>query len=536
MSKKRGAKEKKAPAQSAPSEVVEEQARPAAPTTTLRRSEYLYANLAALLSGGCLMVMELVASRVLAPSFGNTVFLWTSVIGLILAALSAGYYLGGVAADRAPRIATLAWALALSGLFVGVVPLLSPPILSAFGGPEAGAMTGPLIATGFLFLVPGVLIGACSPIAVKLVALGGADVGHASGRVSALGALGSIAGTFSAGFFLIPLAGNQALLVGIAIVLALLGVAGFALGKIPFGKPALVLLVTVGLCAWAATTEAEPEPGTLFDQQTFYHRVNVRDVEWGDDRVRILSLDTTGEGAMFLDDPDGLPFEYTHYIDVADLFVNEPRRGAFIGGGSFAMPKRFVAKHDGARAVVFELDPVVIDAGNRYFHLDDYPAVTARAGDARQNLRRTDERFDLIFGDAYNGVRAIPSHLATLEYYELVREHLTVGGVYMANIISPLAGDGAAFFRSTARTLLEVFPELYVFAEGDRTESHNLILVCPSSPLELTADEIRELGRRARLEHLTYAAVDLAPLMDAIERAPLLTDDHNPVEVLVADQ
>lgn len=521
----KGAKKPSAEPEEPRSEAGAERAEPA-----LRRADYVFANVAAFLAGGCLMVMEIVASRVLAPSFGNTVFLWTSVIGLILGALTAGYYLGGVAADRWPRLSTLAWSLALSGLFVGLVPILATPITEAIA-PGSGPVSGPILATACLFLAPGIVIGAASPIAVKLVALGGAEVGHASGRVSALGALGSILGTFAAGFFLIPIAGNQAILVSIALVLALLGIVGFALGKVSPAKPVIMLLVTLGACAISATTQAEADDGLLFDQQTFYHRVRVRDEPWG---VRLLTLDTTNEGAMDLNG-DRLPFEYTQYIEVVDLFLGSPTRAAFIGGGSFAMPKRFIDRHPGGSAVVYEIDPVVVEVGERFFRTGDYPTLSARTGDARQLLRDTDERFDLIFGDAYNGVRAIPTHLTTLEYYQLVRDRLKVGGVYMSNIISPVRGEHAGFFRSTARTLLEVFPELYVFGVGaDLRESHNLILVCPVMPRGLRPREVRDLGRALGLEQLTDAIVDIEGV--DLDRAPLLTDDHSPIETLVADQ
>jgi spermidine synthase len=502
----------------------------------LRRADYLYANAAALISGACLMVMEIVASRVLAPAFGNTVFLWSSVIGLIMAALSLGYWLGGVLADRRPRLETLAGSLALSGLLVGAVPLLSTTVLETLG-PDAGLIRGPIFATALLFLAPGVLMGTVSPIAVKLVALGGSEVGHASGRVSALGALGSIAGTFGAGFVLIPAWGNRAILVGIAITLALLALVGFALARAALARPIGATLATLLLCLAAGTSEAETSEDVLFDRQTFYHRVRVTDEPWGEQRVRVLTLDTTNEGAMFLEG-DGLPFRYTQFIDTVDLFTGSPRSAAFVGGGSFAMPKRFLERHEGGAAFVYELDPVVVEVGERFFRTRDVPGLEHRVGDARQLLRASNERFDLIFGDAYNGIRAVPAHLATLEYYRIVRDHLTVGGVYMTNIIASLSGSHAGFFHSTARTLREVFPELYVFAvrnPRDRRRPQNMVLVCPVSPRELTPAEIRFLGAEAGLEELTDGVVDLAPFEDAIDAAPILTDDHSPVEVLVME-
>jgi spermidine synthase len=501
------------------------------------RAGFAYASGAAFLSGGCLMVMEIVASRVLAPAFGNTIFVWSSVIGLIMAALSGGYYLGGVLADRRPHLSTLAWSLVFAGLAVGVIPLLSAPLLEVVADAFAGMM-GPLVMSAILFVVPGVLIGTVSPIAVKLVALGGAEVGHASGRVSALGALGSIVGTLSAGFVFVPLAGITTILVGIALVLAVLGAAGFALARAPLPRPGAVVALTLALGALATVTDAGASEGVLLDEQTFYHRVRVTDVEWTGRPARILTLDTTSEGAMFLDG-DGLPFRYTRFVDVADVFLGAPRSAAFVGGGSFAMPKRFVERHEGARAVAFELDPVVVEAGRRFFGVDEVEGLEIVTGDARQNLRRSEARFDLIFGDAYNGVRAVPAHLATLEYYRMLRQHLRVGGVYMANIISPVTGPQSGFFRSTVRTLRQVFPEVYVFALGDGASgSQNLVLVAPVVARQWSTREIRDLGRQAGLEALTETILDLEDVerySAPFSEAALLTDDHSPVENLVSD-
>lgn len=507
----------------------------------LRQAELAFAHAAAFVSGGCLMIVEIVASRVLAPAFGNSVYLWTSVIGLILAALSIGYYAGGVVADRWPHVKALSWALVASAIGVALVPIIAPTVLDALGGPDAGPVSGPVLATTFLFLAPGVLIGACSPMAVKLVAVGGAQVGHASGRVSALGALGSILGTFGAGFYLIQIAGNQAILIGVAIALSVLSSAGFALARAKPAGPGGAVVATALLCLLATQVGASEPPGEgvrlRFEQQTFYHRVRVEDHVDALGTERHLFLDTTPEGAMIVGDPDSVPYGYTQFIDLLPLFAPHARNAAFIGGGSFAMPKHFLSQNAARTADVYELDPVVVDVGRQFFHIDEYPRLNAIVGDARRNLARSEERYDLIFGDAYNGVRAIPGHLATLEYYTIVREHLTLGGVYMSNVISPLAGDHADFFLSTARTLLQVFPELYVFVRGvDRTVGHNTILVAPRSPLGLSPADVRELGRQMQLAGMTGTIVDLAEYEEEIDAAPVLTDDFNPVEVLVATQ
>ena len=492
-----------------------------------------YVALAAFLSGASMMVLELVASRVLAPVFGNTVFLWTCVIGIILAALSAGYWLGGELADRRPGLAALSTAFTAAGLAVALVPMLSRAVL-AWSGKDSGPVGGPLIAALLLFFAPSLLFGVISPIAVKLAANAGSKVGRAAGAVSALSALGSILGTFAAGFILIPMAGSRSILWGVAATSIVLAALGFLLQKRRPAKSALAaVVVIVALSAGEPAVDAN-DHNVVFDKQTFYHRIRVKEQSFGSRTLRLLMLDTTDEGAMFLNDPE-MPFVYTRYIDVADLFVKDPLSALFIGGGAYSMPKHFVDKHEKGFAHVFELDPEVAAVGRRFFEVGRFDRITNRTGDARRLLRQTPDRYDVIFGDAYNGIRWIPFHLATREYFDLVRSHLTDRGVYMTNIISSVDGAGSSFFRATASTLRTIFPEIYVFATGsDPRHPQNLILVCPTQARRLSPDDVERAGNELGMASLTQSIVAPAVYQSGLSDSHVITDDYAPVEMLVS--
>ncbi len=511
-----------------------EPAEPAAPSRVEPDAKVAswYAGAVSFTSGACLMILEITASRVLAPEFGNTVYLWSAIIGMILAALTMGYQLGGHLAERG-RPALLVYLSCGAGASVAIVPLWSSwllPKLAASMSPSGGALVG----TALLFFVPSVLIGALSPVAVKVVNLGGADAGRASGHISALGAMGSILGTFGAGFVLLPAMGTQDVLTGVALALALIGVSGALVAKLSRGAPIAVAVLVIA----PAFVDHEPRllegERLLHEEETFYHRVRVTEYDSRIGRIRQLDLDSTREGARALDS-EVLPFWYTRFIRIAPMYLTAPKRAAFVGGGAFTMPIRFAKMYPDANVDVYELDPKVVEMGVEFFELGEYEKIRAVTGDARRNLKVTDARYDFVFGDAYNGVSWIPFHLATKEFYTLVADRMTDGGVYMSNVISSLDPDRGAFFFSTVKTLREVFGHVQVYGRSGGGTGQNLILVASKEPLP-SRDAIATMSDAMGLGELTRHFVDLDRLEDDLAGALVLTDDYAPVEAMLAEQ
>lgn len=491
-----------------------------------------YASVVAFVAGGCLMVLEVTASRVLAPEFGNTVYLWSAIIGMILAALSLGYRLGGFLAASGDRLARLVALSAGTGMAVAVVPPLSGPLLSALAptmSPEGGAM----VATFLLFFLPSALIGALSPVTVKVLAEAGVEVGQASGRISALGAMGSILGTFATGFVLLPNFGTRFILVTIALVMAGLAGSGalFARSRRALGVAGVAAALALAL--GAVDLRAAPPDTVLFEEEGFYHRVRVLEYPTGRGRVRMLKLDSTAEGAMAVDG-SFMPFWYTRFVDLAPLFLTEPKSAAFVGGGAFSMPKRFADIYPEAKIDVYELDPKVVEVGRTFFGLDDYAAIEAVTGDARRALAERDRSYDLVFGDAYDGVQWVPFHLATREWYALVAGHLTEDGVYMANLISSLDPDRGRFFYATLRTLEDVFGHVRVFARSrDPGASQNLVVVARRTPFR-DPEAFQRLARDLGLGRLAAQLLPESAYRPGLDAAEPLTDDYAPVEAMIS--
>ncbi len=494
----------------------------------------LYVIGTAAVSGGCLMILEIAASRILAPIYGNTVFLWSAVIGVIMAALSVGYWLGGVVAERRPSASTLGAVLLGSSVAVALVAPLSAVLSDAMVGQPA-TLSGPVLASLLLFLFPGILMGMVSPLAVKLVAVLGQDVGRSAGTVYSLSTVGSILGTFLAGFVLIPSFGVKGIVLGISLVLGLCGLLGFVLfGRAERRMEVTLFLAVLLIWPYAALSEAAPGRYEVHREESFYHRISIQEGYYLGHPSRLLFLDTTLEGAMFLDEP-GFPMRYTEYVRLVDLFLPQVNRAAFVGGGGFGMPKWLMDTRDEVQVTVFELDPKVVEMGHRYFLLDDYPGLQAITGDARQNLSASPERFDLIFGDAYNGVHWVPFHLTTKEYYEEVKKHLSDNGLYMTNLISPWKGDNAGFFQAMVTTVRAVFPEVLVFTlEQNPTDSQNVILVAFKNKRGLDYERLSALAKPLDLGPLVRHYKDPSRWEDALTKGTLLTDDYAPVERLLA--
>ena len=495
------------------------------------RISRLLLGLICFIAGAAIMVIEISANRLLAPEFGNSLYTWTALIGVILIAFSAGGYLGGVLADKFGRVDLLGWLLAGAAVLTMVIPFLSTAMASSFAG--HGLISGPIFISLFLFALPGILLGAISPASVRFYSLSDQDhhIGSSAGVISMLGSLGSFVGTFLSGFVLLSSFGVKTIFVGTGVVLLMLALLAFWMArqspKVQAGAVAAASLAALlGLFS-----EARASDDVIFTQPSFYHQIEVRQPKH--DVNRYLHLDSTLEGAMNSKNGD-LVLDYQRFWQLARL--NETlklNRALFIGAGAFGMPEQVARTGAAVQVDVVEIDPAVIEVGRRFFKLDEFPNVRPHSGDARRFLQHSDQKYDLIFGDAYNGVRHIPAHLITKEFFEKVRSHLTEDGVYLMNIISAVEGDRAMLLGHALGTLRAVFPNVEVFAVGgSRTDSQNVILLASMK------------SWKPWLEEQFYAANSWqAQLVNtrvppAFQPAPLavLTDDWNPIDAIIARQ
>jgi spermidine synthase len=499
-------------------------------------------------SGAVLMGLEIVGSRLIAPFFGSSVFVWGALISIFLGALSLGYYLGGTMADRWPRAEVLASLLALAGAVILVLPAASRPVLAAFDAWDLGARMSPLLASVALFAIPSILMGTTSPFAIKLVARDLATVGTSAGTLYALSTVGSIFGTLATAFFLIPSMGVRAILYllgGTLLALSGMLLAGRGRRLQPAAGPApavLVVLAVLGVLAALAATPALGGPSrtlaqrVIYEKDSAYHQISVLE----DGLNRYLRFNRSFQGGMVLRDPNESPFIYTSYAHLALVFNPGIRSVLMIGLGAGSIPKRFLRDYPGMQVESVELDPAVVDVAKRFFEVKEDARHRIAVQDGRVYVRRAEGRYDLVILDAYFA-EGIPFHLATREYLEMVRGRLAPGGVVVSNIIGALEGPNSRLYRALHKTYGTVFPGLYPFPTAfglarDVTETRTIILVA-SGRAGIRAEEIADAARRLRSSGrvrlpLDRYAADYYGGRIATDDVPLLTDDYAPVDIL----
>jgi spermidine synthase len=515
-----------------------------------------------------LLGVEIAASRVLSPFFGNSLFVWGSLIGVVLAGLALGYTLGGVLADRFPTPSLLVAVIGAGGGLVLLIPLLDEPVLEAIVRRDPGPRLNPLLASVVLFGPASVALAAVSPIAVRLQARSLGRIGRTAGQLFALSTAGSIAGTLGTAFWLVPEIGTGQLLgFGACALFVAAAVTALAGRKLPATLAAAVAAAGAAAAAivlapqsggtlsgvaaqnWsplyrsfdaAGPADAPTEGRVVYSKDTRYHRVFVVD----DGDTRYLRFDASLQSAMYRSRPFRTRFRYTDYLQLGVAYAPAARDVLFVGLGGGSAPKRMWRDFPTARIRVAELDPVVVDVAQRYFALPRDRRLQVEVNDGRRFLDGTDERFDVIVLDAFFA-DGIPFHLFTQEFLELARERLKPGGVVVTNVIGALAGRGSRLFRSVYRTYRVAFPTVLVHPVAlpgeDDASLRNLIVVAT----EKGAPGTRFLSERwSGIRRRNPTAPDLRrPILDRYDAfiptrdVPVLTDDFAPTDsLLLLDQ
>jgi predicted membrane-bound spermidine synthase len=479
------------------------------------------------LAGMAVLIVEITAMRMLAPFFGNSVFTISSVIGIILAALGLGYYLGGSLADRRPSATWFFSLIVIAGFSVLLLQFLNAVVLPGIAY-KLSLIDGPLIVSLLMFFLPAMFLAMLSPFAITLLHAREADkgVGNASGLVFFWSTLGSIAGSLATGFWLIPHWGISNIVAGVGSGLVLLGGAGLlATRKLPRILP--VGLALLGLISGVALGRvgAVEGRGVVFAADGLYERIVIRDIPLRGRTARILLQDLSVSGGLTLDD-GGMAFDYTKYFDLYRRFTPELSTALAIGGGAYSVPRSLLRDSPRAIVDVAEIDPSLHSLALRYFDLPDDPRLRNHVIDGRRFLHDTEERYDLIFSDAYRSFIAAPSQFATLEFFRLARSRLKEDGVLIANFYGTLAPDARATIYSVLRTMRAVFPQVYVIATvGPASEElQNFIFVGHNAS---NPERRADLGRAAALEWRASDAL--------LGTYPLLTDDFAPLEYYAAN-
>ncbi|QLD84920.1 fused MFS/spermidine synthase [Natronomonas halophila] len=495
----------------------------------LRAGNLTAPELAVFVSGVASMGLEILAGRIVAPQFGSSIYTWGSIIGVFLAALSLGYHYGGKRAANRASPKRLSWLFIWTAGYVAVLVFASDLLVASTTAFPLPSRFASLPAVILLFGPPTYLLGFVSPYAAELS--GTEAVGEASGRVYALGTVGSILGAFGTTFFLIPSFGVEVIgfIFGVLLVVTALSMTLPSIDRDPLFATICVTIMLVTAVSSGAIGFSTGG-NVVYQTQTPYQELEVADM--GD--TRTLYLDGQRHSAMDLDDPDRYVFEYTRYFHMPYLFVEDPDeidRVLFVGGGGFSGPKRFVSEYN-ATVDVVEIDPVVIDTAKEYFRVEESEQLNIHNADGRQFLRETDHTYDLIVLDAYKKDK-VPFQLTTVEFMQLTKDRLSEDGVLFANIISAPNGPASKFYQAEYRTMQQVYPQVYGFPTAGAGVVQNIEVVATKNDESISQSELRARNERRDI------GIDLAAEIENYERetpgddAPILRDDHAPVDTLL---
>jgi len=531
--------------------------------------EVIRANIVVFIASFCTLVIELVAGRIMAPYVGVSLYTWTSIIGVVLAGISIGAYLGGRIADRYPRSSTLGWLLFLSGLGAFSIS----PLTNLIGGAQfhTSLMTRILMITTLIFFVPSCLLGMISPVVVKLTLNNLEKAGNVVGKIYAFSTLGSILGTFATGFFLISWMGTRYILLTMGIILI---ISAFIFGGFFRSKKNLtlfflflllsILLPLVGLHVYATVQPEEfffstspieaikkmfgyafkfpLEEEAYFFKESDYYTIKLKKNIRGNngDPLESLVLDHLVHSYTDLEDPLYIEYEYIRMYEEMVRWQAKKRTSLkvlFMGGGGYTFPRFIEAKYPKAKIHVVEIDPEITRVAKKYLGISDHTQIRSFNEDGRWFVMNCKEKgtYDFIFGDAFNDL-SIPYHLTTKEFAMQLKSLLKPDGLLLANVIDSF--KKGAFMPSYIRTLEEVFGKgnvqlLTLTSDYEKIGISTCVVV--ASPQRLDMDDFIRTAKGKGGEITSYV-MPQDKLQEYLKErySVILTDDYVPVDNLIA--
>jgi spermidine synthase len=482
--------------------------------------KHWYIYLAVTVSGASVLGIEILGTRIIGPFYGVSLYLWSALIGVTLAALSVGYAVGGRWADRGARISRFCVLLAAAGLWICTIPWLRHPVLALTE--PLGLRAAVLITATALFFPPLALLGMVSPYAIRLKVSSVEVVGRTAGNLYAVSTAASVVAAIATGFYLIPKMGVSRLTFLIGALLVITAVVGALTRRTrPAVLMALVLLPVAGGAGvmLAPHGRADVERGILVVEHSPYAELRV--VER--DGLRYMLIDG---GTHTIVDPATWEshFPYVDVLELVKTIAGRPGDMLLVGLGGGSVAKNFY--RDGWLVDAVEIDPVVSRLAASFFGLEPAEADVYRM-DGRQFLITRDKTYDLIVLDAF-GSSSIPFHLVTREAFGLVRSRLNAGGIVAMNIEA--VGWHDVLVHTLAATLSTQFRHVFVLPMAEPpNQIGNLVLLASDDPLELPEELPPPTDRFSGEYHRVHAWNNRFEVDPAGKR--VLTDDLNPVDV-----
>jgi len=503
----------------------------------------------------CIMVLEIVASRLIARYLGVSLYTWTSVIGVVLAGISVGSYFGGRVADRFHPAKSLFILFHLAAIGCLATPVLNQLLENWLIFLTFSWTLRIITHVALAFFLPSVLLGMVSPVVARYALNQGVKTGRTLGNIYAWAAAGSILGTFVTGFLLIATLRTVAIIWVVAGILAIMGILYGLSARRSFSSAGRVtafifsfILLSVAFLVWVNTSkahllssDANSLTEVIYEKDSQYAHIKVEFLK-NLPSVRYLVMDTLLHSKVFMDDPADIEVNQYPYIKLfgtlTRYFIQDKKKlhFLFLGGGGYVLPRYLAKVYPNSHIEVVEIDPAVTETAIRYLglprenpfqihHLDAHNYINELVRKKRKGINVPE--FDFIYGDTFN-VFSVPYQLTTYEFNEKLRLLLSAQGIYLLNLIDSFyAGE---FVTAVLNTLKKTFPYVYVFSEEKQKGSSaraNFIVLASLSPLDMRGLFTAELSGFHFLDNSTLES------LKGSSRGIILTDDYAPVENLL---
>lgn len=482
--------------------------------------EKIWLHCTVFLTGAAVMVIELLGTRLIAPFYGASLYVWTSLIAVTLIALAIGYYVGGLLADRARS--GLSIIIAAAGFLTLIIPWLTGPVLLATD--PLGLRLGSFISTLILFSPSLIMLGMVGPFAVKLSTSALTNVGVSTGSIYAVSTVGSVIGTLFLGFYLFPLVGSREIFIGLGIALLILAVLVTAIERkyqkstLSLIPTTLLLVIGIGLFPQIANSgkpESTESFNTIFERESLYGWVRV--IDKPKENIRLLTVDASTIGAASISHGENL-LTYQKIVAHIPALMPAMKKALLIGQGAGHMA--MTLKEHGVDTDTLEIDPAVAEAATRYFGFK--PSGRVIIGDARYEIRKLKGPYDLIILDVFTG-GSEPTHLLTVETLTQLRTLLSDQGMLALNFVAFFENGQNAALASVSKTIAEVFPHQQIFISGPGEDFNDFIFLATNETLNFSHDELPK-------KHRDW----LQPRMLTVDQSQgvILTDNLSRLELL----
>lgn len=490
----------------------------------MKQKNWFFPEIISFANGALVMIFEILGARIVWPHIGTSLFVWTSLIASILGSLSLWYYLGGRIADKQHNKKILAFIYLLVSSIILLLFIIKDPFIDIVSTRIPDIRMISFFVCIVLFWPVSLFFGMASPIITKSKLESVKTGGKTIGTFESIGTIGSITGTVSAGFFLIPFFWVNELLLSLGIVALILS---FYIERKVFLIWQWILVVIYVLCfSTNNKLQAIYENNNIHFVDSFYSHIMVFNGERKWHPTRELKVDNISHAGMYTDSSE-LLYDYTKYYHLLSVFTPEAKNVLMLWGAAYSFPKSFLETYGDKNLDVVEIDPKMTEIAKKYFHLPDSPRLQIYHEDARVYLNQTEKKYDTILGDAFWNYYSVPYQLTTQEVVKKSYNLLEPNGVLILNIIGSIEGKYSQFIQAEYKTYASVFPQVYLIPVSSSilTERQNIMLVAFTSPLvrTFTSDD---------LELQSYLNKMMTPKVD--EETQILTDNYAPVDYFVS--